>query len=152
MRLLFRSLEQVERAVDAAGAAGQHDDRVGLLLRGRRHRRQEREPGEAEHPGEEKEGDQAPYHSIFLSAASSVWRAVKAASAIANSGSASKSAQPPGPSEAVAASPAVTSDHCQPMSSRIAAATAVPSRSEEHTSELQSLMRISYDVFCLKKK
>src|SRR3546814_7659316 len=26
------------------------------------------------------------------------------------------------------------------------------SRSEEHTSELQSLMRTSYDVFCLKKK
>src|SRR3546814_6180614 len=25
-------------------------------------------------------------------------------------------------------------------------------RSEEHTSELQSLMRISYDVFCLQKK
>src|SRR3546814_4826580 len=25
-------------------------------------------------------------------------------------------------------------------------------RSEEHTSELQSLMRILYDVFCLKKK
>src|SRR3546814_9250235 len=31
----------------------------------------------------------------------------------------------------------------QPMSSR---------RSEEHTSELQSLMRTSYAVFCLKKK
>src|SRR3546814_10004617 len=28
---------------------------------------------------------------------------------------------------------------------------AVPLRSEEHTSELQSLMRISYAVFCLKK-
>src|SRR3546814_8384875 len=28
----------------------------------------------------------------------------------------------------------------------------VPIRSEEHTSELQSLMRISYAVFCLKKK
>src|SRR3546814_1647603 len=28
----------------------------------------------------------------------------------------------------------------------------VTSRSEEHTSELQSLMRISYAVFCLKKK
>src|SRR3546814_3367750 len=28
----------------------------------------------------------------------------------------------------------------------------VPGRSEEHTSELQSLMRISYAVFCLKKK
>src|SRR3546814_1703975 len=42
-----------------------------------------------------------------------------------------------------------------------AAATALPAiaaahpdraRSEEHTSELQSLMRISYAVFCLKKK
>src|SRR3546814_5361068 len=34
-------------------------------------------------------------------------------------------------------------------------ATIVPTsiaRSEEHTSELQSLMRISYAVFCLKKK
>src|SRR3546814_10616557 len=29
---------------------------------------------------------------------------------------------------------------------------ALRSRSEEHTSELQSLMRISYAVFCLKKK
>src|SRR3546814_3620091 len=29
---------------------------------------------------------------------------------------------------------------------------AKPDRSEEHTSELQSLMRISYAVFCLKKK
>src|SRR3546814_6096929 len=27
-----------------------------------------------------------------------------------------------------------------------------PARSEEHTSELQSLMRISYAVFCLTKK
>src|SRR3546814_6539592 len=31
-------------------------------------------------------------------------------------------------------------------------AAAHASRSEEHTSELQSLMRISYAVFCLKKK
>src|SRR3546814_1576617 len=29
---------------------------------------------------------------------------------------------------------------------------ALPARSEEHTSELQSLMRNSYAVFCLKKK
>src|SRR3546814_8932404 len=28
----------------------------------------------------------------------------------------------------------------------------MPVRSEEHTSELQSLMRLSYAVFCLKKK
>src|SRR3546814_3086807 len=32
------------------------------------------------------------------------------------------------------------------------AAAAIASRSEEHTSELQSLMRISYAVFCLNKK
>src|SRR3546814_5323768 len=31
-------------------------------------------------------------------------------------------------------------------------ANAASMRSEEHTSELQSLMRISYAVFCLKKK
>src|SRR3546814_8218062 len=38
---------------------------------------------------------------------------------------------------------------------RLAAGDAVrvpPLRSEEHTSELQSLMRISYAVFCLQKK
>src|SRR3546814_2031138 len=33
-----------------------------------------------------------------------------------------------------------------------AAAFLAAKRSEEHTSELQSLMRISYAVFCLKKK
>src|SRR3546814_4344374 len=33
-----------------------------------------------------------------------------------------------------------------------AAVLGVTGRSEEHTSELQSLMRISYAVFCLKKK
>src|SRR3546814_7197273 len=35
---------------------------------------------------------------------------------------------------------------------RLAQATADGGRSEEHTSELQSLMRISYAVFCLQKK
>src|SRR3546814_5962840 len=34
----------------------------------------------------------------------------------------------------------------------VAVVLLVPRRSEEHTSELQSLMRISYAVFCLKKK
>src|SRR3546814_10006549 len=34
----------------------------------------------------------------------------------------------------------------------LAAAAIDLDRSEEHTSELQSLMRISYAVFCLKKK
>src|SRR3546814_6579053 len=39
-----------------------------------------------------------------------------------------------------------------PMAVRSGSRTPSPSRSEEHTSELQSLMRISYAVFCLKKK
>src|SRR3546814_5456929 len=34
----------------------------------------------------------------------------------------------------------------------IVSGNAIHRRSEEHTSELQSLMRISYAVFCLKKK
>src|SRR3546814_418958 len=34
----------------------------------------------------------------------------------------------------------------------LVAETSLPHRSEEHTSELQSLMRISYAVFCLKKQ
>src|SRR3546814_1513151 len=35
---------------------------------------------------------------------------------------------------------------------KVTAAFKIILRSEEHTSELQSLMRISYAVFCLKKK
>src|SRR3546814_5517655 len=47
--------------------------------------------------------------------------------------------------------------HGLPQTGAIDAATAAKARelgmrSEEHTSELQSLMRISYAVFCLKKK
>src|SRR3546814_5740524 len=38
------------------------------------------------------------------------------------------------------------------QASDYAAAAVAARRSEEHTSELQSLMRISYAVFCLKKK
>src|SRR3546814_5765580 len=38
------------------------------------------------------------------------------------------------------------------MSAMPTASLEVYQRSEEHTSELQSLMRISYAVFCLKKK
>src|SRR3546814_1093946 len=47
---------------------------------------------------------------------------------------------------------------CEPLTRDRGAAAPVigsrldRSRSEEHTSELQSLMRISYAVFCLKKK
>src|SRR3546814_3844826 len=48
----------------------------------------------------------------------------------------------------------VVSWRCRSSGASVAAITAPPRqwRSEEHTSELQSLMRISYAVFCLKKK
>src|SRR3546814_1060696 len=39
-----------------------------------------------------------------------------------------------------------------PLPSRLLFGLGGGARSEEHTSELQSLMRISYAVFCLKKK
>src|SRR3546814_8666910 len=58
--------------------------------------------------------------------------------------------------------PARLLEHLQPAALAVAITSAVIyclafyllaiSRSEEHTSELQSLMRISYAVFCLKKK
>src|SRR3546814_6331591 len=38
------------------------------------------------------------------------------------------------------------------LRAHLALAAAGSARSEEHTSELQSIMRISYAVFCLKKK
>src|SRR3546814_8444628 len=40
----------------------------------------------------------------------------------------------------------------KPIPADVTRLTGITSRSEEHTSELQSLMRISYAVFCLKKK
>src|SRR3546814_9107693 len=50
--------------------------------------------------------------------------------------------------------PAVGVEHARDAVAdhRGAAVADVQRRSEEHTSELQSLMRISYAVFCLKKK
>src|SRR3546814_1838335 len=41
---------------------------------------------------------------------------------------------------------------CEPVVTAAVAVGPTVVRSEEHTSELQSLMRISYAVFCLKKK
>src|SRR3546814_8614883 len=42
--------------------------------------------------------------------------------------------------------------HAVRRSPRVESVRRAKERSEEHTSELQSLMRISYAVFCLKKK
>src|SRR3546814_10649682 len=40
----------------------------------------------------------------------------------------------------------------EPATTSLEGSCSIQLRSEEHTSELQSLMRISYAVFCLKKK
>src|SRR3546814_10113444 len=51
-----------------------------------------------------------------------------------------------------ASSPQLHSSPASPSEDLRTLCRALPVRSEEHTSELQSLMRISYAVFCLKKK
>src|SRR3546814_2321379 len=50
------------------------------------------------------------------------------------------------------ACPALLSSMLRPSRACSGARAPAAARSEEHTSELQSLMRISYAVFCLKKK
>src|SRR3546814_7252772 len=55
------------------------------------------------------------------------------------------------PSSSAANSPSAPS-RAATVGSRSVASRPALDRSEEHTSELQSLMRISYAVFCLKKK
>src|SRR3546814_6379749 len=52
--------------------------------------------------------------------------------------------------DGVGASTAIDGDRIEVEAGRVEIADDV--RSEEHTSELQSLMRTSYAVFCLKKK
>src|SRR3546814_5245739 len=57
--------------------------------------------------------------------------------------------------DAAASTAATTTSRSSSPNSRAISSlrsASLPPRSEEHTSELQSLMRISYAVFCLKKK
>src|SRR3546814_4310344 len=51
-----------------------------------------------------------------------------------------------------AAPPAPGNQSNSPSAMNCSSFVRLSGRSEEHTSELQSLMRISYAVFCLKKK
>src|SRR3546814_5531702 len=53
---------------------------------------------------------------------------------------------------AVVTSDAIGTGSCICEQSTLRQYVFASARSEEHTSELQSLMRISYAVFCLKKK
>src|SRR3546814_7323831 len=58
---------------------------------------------------------------------------------------------PPSPTAAMVAR-LMLPRYCRCCAAGGGACAAARHRSEEHTSELQSLMRISYAVFCLKKK
>src|SRR3546814_7497491 len=55
------------------------------------------------------------------------------------------------PRSLVITEPSARNSYCSRSRSAIARASIAAIRSEEHTSELQSLMRNSYAVFCLKK-
>src|SRR3546814_1259859 len=56
------------------------------------------------------------------------------------------------PSDAALITVSRTSEPVVESSKEATGSTRAPVRSDEHTSEIQSLMRISYTVFCLKKK
>src|SRR3546814_4322892 len=60
--------------------------------------------------------------------------------------------QPVGPQSSASASSPAPATILMLVKDAANGASAATARSEEHTSELQSLMRISYAVFCLKKK
>src|SRR3546814_9786058 len=99
-----------------------------------------------------------PYTTLFRS------HPLQAAAAIGGSGRGRPSLRPPPTPHAEEPALAGVSKHALAGVSKHAAppvpADPLPAaterrprpRSEEHTSELQSLMRISYAVFCLKKK
>src|SRR3546814_4015049 len=78
-----------------------------------------------------------PYTTLFRSPSSSSSPRSTTTPSTPSEGWTSRSSPPHGPT---------------PRARLCSTPSASPSRSEEHTSELQSLMRISYAVFCLKKK
>src|SRR3546814_3215250 len=87
-----------------------------------------------------------PYTTLFRSAK----KAKKAVKKVAPKKAAAKPAAPKPIKEALSKSGLVA--HIANATGVAAKDVRAVMRSEEHTSELQSLMRISYAVFCLKKK
>src|SRR3546814_6255802 len=102
-----------------------------------------------------------PYTTLFRSWAQSCrdWNRSKRSAGCAGSSQTCCDADPvpknpdPGPADAARAADAGGSGTRKAqLSCPFRTAQADERRSEEHTSELQSLMRLSYAVFCLKKK
>src|SRR3546814_3644537 len=85
-----------------------------------------------------------PYTTLFRSPERAEPRAGQEASPLCHQG-----AQPPGDRDGRSRRRAGTAAKAADAAT---SACGTDWRSEEHTSELQSLMRISYAVFCLKKK
>src|SRR3546814_9781605 len=83
-----------------------------------------------------------PYTTLFRSSKSSVRKGSRIGCSVA----ASEASAPPRSRRGIITAGGVLATR------RLVGAASELQRSEEHTSELQSLMRISYAVFCLKKK
>src|SRR3546814_1730146 len=92
-----------------------------------------------------------PYTTLFRSAAEAVQRQEIAVGAIESADRVIPTASELESIAAEIAEQQVVADPTDDGVAVLAAEDRVVSRSEEHTSELQSLMRISYAVFCLKK-
>src|SRR3546814_1326144 len=91
----------------------------------------------------------SPSSSIALAASSA---RILAACALLSSGSAKRRSAATGGSVTRGSSGLGASPNIRRNAIAASAPKRAARRSEEHTSELQSLMRISYAVFCLKKK
>src|SRR3546814_3018047 len=94
-----------------------------------------------------------PYTTLFRSPRREIRRGASRCPELTGKLPVSTAAQVPG----LRRGPACRSEGAADVFGRLLAPPAGPdragmARSEEHTSELQSLMRISYAVFCLKKK
>src|SRR3546814_5013463 len=84
-------------------------------------------------------------------AAATMWPA-RNATAVASAGSIATPARQMTIAVALAAYTILRAMSASQLAARCRNIGRIVARSEEHTSELQSLMRISYAVFCLKKK
>src|SRR3546814_4440563 len=89
-----------------------------------------------------------PYPTLFRS----TWKSGRSAIARTFRFRVERALAPPLPERQHIASVVALNARCTNEQRAVKGGAIIVGRSEEHTSELQSLMRISYAVFCLKKK
>src|SRR3546814_17738224 len=93
-----------------------------------------------------------PYTTLFLAPVAGRLVPTSPPSARRKPDKVSPGILPEGSGPAMGWTPDTGPNHNDPKEIIMATAELRAQRSEEHTSELQSLMRISYDAFCLKTK